>query len=109
MRDNDWAGAAQLFSSGFELNWPQSGERFDAEGFVAVNSQYPTEGLWRFDVSFILVDGSEAVSRAEVSDGAVQATVISHFVIEQDRIAAMTEFWPEPYEPPAWRRDLSKV
>lgn len=109
MQDNDWAGAAQLFSPGFELIWPQSGERFDAEGFVAVNSQYPAEGRWRFDVTSVLVDGSEAVSRVEVTDGNVRATVISYFAIEQGRIAAMTEFWPEPYDPPVWRKGLSKV
>ena len=105
MNDNDWAAAADLFSTGFVLTWPQSGETIRTrESFVAINKHYPAKGRWRFTIGKFLATGSSAVTEVGVTDGEIEATAITFFESDGVGLSRMTEYWPEPSPAPEWRR-----
>lgn len=104
MQANDWAAAAVLFADDYVLHWPQSGERIrGAANFVAINSAYPAAGRWRFTVERLVVEGEQAVTDIVVSDGAVTARAITFTTVRDGRIASQAEYWPGPFDAPAWR------
>lgn len=107
MATNDFAHVAELLAGeDFVLEWPQSNERFrGAARFVQVNAEYPAHGPWRFTLHRLVAGASpeQAVTDVGVTDGVQQARVVSFFEGAGGRIRRMVEFWPEPFEPPAWR------
>lgn len=104
MQANDWAAAAALFADDYVLTWPQSGERIVGRAnFVAINSAYPAAGVWRFTVERFVAEGELAVTDVAVTDGAVQARVVTFTTVRAGQIVAQVEYWPDPFEAPAWR------
>lgn len=104
MQANDWAAAAALFADDYLLHWPQSGERIrGAANFVAINANYPAAGRWHFTIERLLVEGEQTVTDVVVSDGAVTARAITFTTVRNGRIAEQVEYWPDPFEAPAWR------
>lgn len=107
MQSNNFGWASQLLSDDFVLDWPQSGERIRGRAaFAAVNEEYPSHGRWEFCVHRVVGNDDEAVSDVSVTDGVQRARAISFFAVRDGRIAAMSEFWPEPYDPPPGRSHL---
>lgn len=105
MGTNQWALAAELFADAVEIVWPQSGEVIgSAEDFVAINENYPAHGKWTFKLLRVIGDGGHAITETEVSDGGTVALAVSIFECADDRIVRITEYWPEPFEAPEWRR-----
>lgn len=104
MQANSWAATAALFADDYVLVWPQSGECIrGAANFVAINSAYPAAGPWRFTVERLVVEGEQAVTDVVVSDGAVIARAITFTTVRNGRIVAQVEYWPDPFDAPAWR------
>jgi hypothetical protein len=105
MGTNEWSLAAALLADGMEIVWPQSGEVIGStEDFVALNTNYPANGKWTFKVRRVLGNGGHAVTETEISDGKITALAVSIFECADDRIVRITEYWPEPFEAPEWRR-----
>jgi hypothetical protein len=68
MNTNDWQAASGLLHDDYLLVYPQSGERFRGrEHFIALNSQYPAAGAWRFTVQRLIADETEAVTDVGVT------------------------------------------
>lgn len=109
MQANDWKAAAAVMSPDCVIDWPCSGERIVGPGnYAAIQERYPSAtGAWRFDVHRIVVEGDTAVSEATVTDGEQSARVVAFATVVNDRIAAMTEYWPAYYEPPHDRDGLT--
>jgi ketosteroid isomerase-like protein len=104
MQTNDFRRAGELLHEDYVLEWPQSGERIRGRAnFVAVNENYPAHGRWEFTVHHILAEGNEVVSDVGVTDGLVNARVITFSTVRDGRILRQTEFWPDPFEAAAWR------
>ncbi len=104
MQTNDFRRAGEWLHEDYILEWPQSGERIRGRAnFVAVNENYPAHGLWEFRVHRILAEGDEVVSDVGVTDGAVNARVITFSTVREGKILHQTEFWPDPFEAAAWR------
>ena len=104
MQTNDFKRAGELLHDNYILEWPQSGERIRGRAnFVAVNENYPAHGRWEFTVNHILAEGDNVVSDVSVTDGVVQARVITFSTVRDGRSLRQTEFWPDPFEPAAWR------
>jgi ketosteroid isomerase-like protein len=104
MQANDWTAAAALFADDYVLHWPQSGERIrGGANFVAVNANYPAAGRWQFTVERVVVEGEQAVTLVVVSDGAVTARAITFTTVRDGRITSQVEYWPDPFDAPAWR------
>jgi ketosteroid isomerase-like protein len=109
MAGNDFYAVGAVLAPGFVLEWPQSNERVrGAENFAALNTEYPANGAWRFTVNRVFGTATEAVSDVSITDGVKNARAISFFTVVEGKIAHMTEFWPEPYDPPPNRRHLTE-
>jgi ketosteroid isomerase-like protein len=104
MQTNDWDAAAALFDEGYVLDWPQSGERIVGRAnFVAVNAHYPAAGRWQFTLERLVVEGELAVSDVVVTDGAATGRAITFSTVRDGRIVRQVEYWPDPFDAPAWR------
>jgi ketosteroid isomerase-like protein len=107
MAGNDFALVRSVLAADFVLEWPQSGERIrGAENFARVNSEYPTNGQWQFQINRLLAQGERVVTQVSLTDGVQSAEPISFFTIAQGRISRLVEYWPEPFEPRENRRHL---
>lgn len=110
MGTNEWALAAELFAENITIAWPQSREVIgSAEDFIAINAAYPAHGKWQFRVKRVIGAGGHAITETDVSDGTTGAMAVSIFECADDKIVRITEYWPEPYAPPKWRRQWVSV
>lgn len=106
MQTNDFKSAGEFLHDDYVLEWPQSGERIRGRAnFVAVNENYPTHGRWEFTIHQIIAEGDEVVSDVGVTDGVVTGRAITFSIIQNGKIIHQNEFWPDPFEPPAWRAE----
>ena len=106
MQTNDFKDAGEFLHEGYILEWPQSGERIRGRAnFVAVNEHYPAHGRWEFTIHRITAEGDEVVSDVSVTDGAITARAITFSTVRAGKILHQTEFWPDPFEPAAWRAE----
>jgi ketosteroid isomerase-like protein len=110
MATNDFYSAALLLHDKYVLEWPQSGERIRGrDNFAAINSEYPAEGKWRFQLNLIIAEGDTVVTDVSVTDGSRQDRVITFSTIRDGKIWKQVEFWPECFEAPAWRRQWIEI
>jgi ketosteroid isomerase-like protein len=103
----DWAGFAGLVAEQVVYEVPQTRERirgraayirFNAEGFP---------GDWHLEVERIVGQGRHAASWIQMTDAGERYPGLCFFDLDDDgRIARITDFWPQPYEPPASRAHL---
>jgi len=104
MQTNNFKAAGEFLHDNFILEWPQSGERIRGRGnFLAINENYPAHGRWEFTIHHILAEEEEVVSDLSVTDGVITGRVITFSTIRDGKILHQTEFWPDPFEPAAWR------
>jgi hypothetical protein len=104
MATNDFSAAAELLHDEYTLEWPQSRERIRGrEHFALINTRYPAQGLWRFHVNAIVAKDDVVVTDVSVTDGNRQDRAITFSTVREGRIWKQVEFWPEPFEAPAWR------
>ena len=104
METNDFRAASQLLHDDYTLVWPQSGERIlGRENFAAINTNYPAEGKWHFEINHILADGDIVVTDVSVTEGKITGHAITFSTIRDGKIWKQVEFWPDPFEAPAWR------
>jgi hypothetical protein len=103
----DWEAFGALVAGEVVYELPQSRERVRGrEAYVRFNSEgFP--GEWTLVVERIVSGERAAVSLIRFTDESGAQPGISFFELDQDgMIASITDFWPEPYEPPAERAHL---
>jgi len=106
MQTNDFNSAGEFLHEDYVLEWPQSGERIHGRAnFVALNEHYPAHGRWEFTIHRILAEGNQVVSDVGVTDGTLSARAITFSTVRDGKITHQVEFWPDPFEPPAWRTE----
>ena len=104
METNDFYAAAQLLHDDYILEWPQSGERIvGRDNFAAINTKYPAEGKWHFTINHILAEGDMVVTDVTVANDKTTDRVLTFSSIRDEKVWKQVEFWPEPFEAPAWR------
>ncbi len=105
MQTNDFKTAGKFLHDDYLLEWTQSGERIRGRAnFIAINESYPAHGRWEFTIHRLLAEGDEVVSDVSVTDGVIQGRVITFSTIRDGKIWRQTEFWPDPFEAAAWRK-----
>ena len=110
MQTNDFKAAAELLHDDYVLEWPQSGERIRGRAnFAAFNENYPAHGRWMFTIHRLVAEGNEVVSNVAVTDGVVSARAITFSTIRDEKIVHQVEFWPDPFDPPAWRVEWVEI
>ena len=85
---------------------PQTRERIRGrERYVQFNREYP--GDWHLRPRVVLGDGAHAAVWFEwrVGDDP-PADAVAFFEVADGHIVHVTDFWPEPYDPPPGREHL---
>ena len=103
----DWEAFGALLADDVVYELPQSRERvLGREAYVHFNSEgFP--GDWHVLVERIVSGERAAVSLIRFTDAGNSQPGICFFELDGDGlIASITDFWPEPYEPPAERAHL---
>ncbi|WP_319053625.1 nuclear transport factor 2 family protein [Streptomyces europaeiscabiei] len=119
--ERDWAAFAGTLAEDVLYELPQTRERIRGrERYVQFNREYP--GDWHARIERVVAEPGhvgeteqpdrpgqpgQVVSWTYVTVGLEEMYAISFFTGDSDgRIATVTDFWPEPYEPPAGREHL---
>jgi len=101
----DWAGLAELLDPDVVYEIPQSRERIsNRDRYVTFNAEYP--GDWHLEPQVVLGDDRNGSALFNWSVGDESSLAIAFFEFVDGRITKITDFWPEPYEPPPGREHL---
>ncbi|MEI5526455.1 nuclear transport factor 2 family protein [Streptomyces brasiliscabiei] len=102
----DWAAFAETLAADVVYDLPQTRELIRGrERYLEFNRDYPAD--WHARIERIVAEPGQVVTWIHVTVGLEEMYAISFFTGDGDgRIAAITDFWPEPYEPPAGREHL---
>ncbi|MDP3785604.1 MAG: nuclear transport factor 2 family protein [Undibacterium sp.] len=109
MASNDFFSVKKILADDLIVEWPQSKERIrGSDKFARMNSEYPTTGIWTFQINRLVASGDSVVTQVSVSDGTQSAEPVSFFTIENGKITGITEYWPDPFEAQENRRHLTE-
>jgi ketosteroid isomerase-like protein len=107
MEARDWATLGSVLHADVVYELPQSRERIRGrDRYVRFNREFP--GDWHLVPRVMLADDSDGSVLFDwrVGDEAAQGIVFFEFT--GGLITKVTDFWPEPYEPPAGREHLTE-
>ncbi|MEV0380026.1 nuclear transport factor 2 family protein [Nonomuraea sp. NPDC050643] len=102
----DWAGFGALLAEDVVYEMPQTRERIRGKpAFLQFNTEYP--GDWHLAVRRVVADGRHAAAWLDTRVGAErQEACVWLEMSDEGLISRITDYWPEPYEPPAGREHL---
>lgn len=109
LESRDWAGFADVLHPDVVYEIPQSRERIRGrDRYVQFNRDYP--GDWHLRPTRTLVDGAAGVTRFEwqLGDSPVEEAFV-FFEVHDGLLATVTDYWPEPYDPPSGRAHLTEM
>jgi ketosteroid isomerase-like protein len=100
----DWEGFGALLTDDVVYEMPQTRERIPGkQGLLRFNQAYP--GDWHLRIRRIVADGRYAAAWLDTNVGDDYQDACIWFELTDDgRIAKVTDYWPDPFEPP-WRRE----
>ena len=100
LEQRDWEALAELLDPDVVYEIPQSRERIRGrERYVRFNQEFP--GDWHIAPRVVLGDEQNgSVLFDWIVDGNDPEPAIVYFEIKGGRITSVTDFWPEPYDPP---------
>jgi len=100
----DWAAFGALLADDVLYEVPQTRERVrGTANVVEFNRTYP--GDWRAEPRRIVGEGEHGASWVDFHVDGTLATGVTFFELRDGRIARITDWWPEAYEPPARMTD----
>ena len=104
----EWVAFADLLAEDVVYTLPQTRERISGRArYVEFNREYP--GDWQVRIERVMTEPGQAVTWTLVTVGLEKMHAITFFTADEEgRIATVTDFWPEPYEPPAGREHLAE-
>lgn len=103
----DWQAFAELLDADVVYEIPQTRERIcGRDRYVTFNAEFP--GDWHIEPVLLLEDGRDASMLFPWTLDGESALAIAYFVVEAGRITKITDFWPDPYEPPPGREHLTE-
>lgn len=106
--ERDWAAFAALLADDVVYELPQTRERIRGrDAYVRFNVEYP--GDWHLTIERVVGTGRYAASWTRFQVAGTEQPGLCFFDLDGDgRIAKITDFWPEPYEPPPGREHLTE-
>jgi SnoaL-like domain len=94
-----WSEFALLLHPDLRYEVPQTREYIDSgPGYLEMFNTWP--GEWRATVKHLVCEESKAISVIDFLVGGETMTGISIFELSGQLISGVTDYWPEPYEPP---------
>jgi len=105
LEGRDWEGFAELLDPDVVYELPQTRERIRGrDKYMTFNREYP--GDWHLDPQVVIGDEEHGVVLFRwTHDGSV-GDGMAFFDVADGRITKVTDFWPEPYDPPPGREHL---
>jgi len=101
----DWAAWAALLHPEVVYELPQSRERIRGrDRYLEFNREYP--GDWHLRPKVMIADDHYGVAWFEWRAGGSSDDGMAFFEFAGGLITRVTDFWPEPYEPPPGREHL---
>ncbi len=106
LEQRDWPRLTGLLAQDVVYEMPQTRERIRGRAdFLRFNTEYP--GDWHLRPRRVMADGPHVALWLDVRVGDErQDACVWLEVTEAGTIGAITDYWPEPYEPPAGREHL---
>ncbi len=93
----------------FVEEWPQSGERLNKDASARMAETYPAMSGTQptFKYRRMLGGGDVFVIEATIDYGdGIPVSYVGIGEIRDGKVAKMTEYFANPFEPPAWRADF---
>jgi hypothetical protein len=101
----DWAGFAELLAPDVVYELPQTRERIRGrDRYVSFNAEYP--GDWHIDPQVVLGDDAYGALMFRWTLDGESSLAVAFFEHDGSTITRITDFWPEPYDPPPGRQHL---
>ncbi|MBA3309044.1 MAG: nuclear transport factor 2 family protein [Nocardioidaceae bacterium] len=102
----DWQAWSELLDPEVVYELPQSRERIRGrETYLRFNQEYP--GDWHLRPRLVIADAGDGVAWFDWEvDGEAAGEGIAFFGVVGGAIVRVTDYWPEPYDPPAGREHL---
>jgi ketosteroid isomerase-like protein len=102
----DWSRLTGLLAEDVVYEMPQTRERIRGRpAFVQFNMEYP--GDWQLGIRRQVAEGRLAALWLDVRVGAERLDACVWLEMsDQGSISRITDYWPEPYEPPPGREHL---
>lgn len=106
MHTQQWEKLADFFEPKAVIEWPNTNEMFNVDGFVKANADYP--GKWNTVPQRIEAceRGFFSVTKISQEEDGVSFYAISFFEFKDDKITHLTEYWSENGTAPEWRKAL---
>ncbi|MBA3293438.1 MAG: nuclear transport factor 2 family protein [Geodermatophilaceae bacterium] len=108
LESRDWARFAEVLHPDVVYEIPQSRERIHGrDRYVQFNREFP--GDWHLAPTSVLVEGAAGVGRFDwrLGQGRTEEA-FAFFGVRERLLATVTDFWPEPYDPPTGREHLTQ-
>ncbi len=103
----DWPAFAALLDADVVYEVPQTRERIRGrDRYVTFNAEFP--GDWHIEPVLLLGDDHDGSMLFRWTLDGESALAIAYFEVEAGRITKITDFWPDPYEPPPGREHLTE-
>ena len=93
-----------FFTPDAQILWPNTEERFDLNGYLRANCDYP--GQWNGKVETVALDGSYSIAKVWPPEGGA-ARAVTFYKWRNGKIEQMVEYWGDIGPAPEWRRGLS--
>ncbi|MEJ7689252.1 MAG: nuclear transport factor 2 family protein [Nocardioidaceae bacterium] len=102
----DWDGWSALLHPEVVYELPQSRERIRGrDRYLRFNRDYP--GDWHLTANAVVADATDGAVWFQWTVGVDRADGVVFFSFDGDGlITRVTDFWPEPYDPPTGREHL---
>jgi hypothetical protein len=101
----DWVGFAGLLAPDVVYELPQTRERIRGrDRYVTFNAEYP--GDWHIEPQVVLGDDAQGALLFRWTLDGESSLAVAFFEHDGALITKVTDFWPEPYEPPPGREHL---
>lgn len=105
MERRDWAAFGDLLHPDVVYEIPQTRERIRGrDRYVTFNAEYP--GDWHVEPQVVLGDGRDGALLFRWTLDGESALAVAFFEVDGGLITKVTDFWPEPYDPPPGREHL---
>jgi ketosteroid isomerase-like protein len=105
MVGREWDAFGELLSSDVVYELPQTRERITGRAkYLQFNREYP--GDWTASVTRLIVDGTSAAASMNFTVGDEEMVGLVYLELADGLVTRITDFWPEPYDPPAGREHL---
>jgi hypothetical protein len=104
----DWDAFGALLADAVVYEMPQTRERVRGkQPYLRFNREYP--GDWHLEIRRIVADGRHAAAWIDSRIGDEHQDACIWFDLDDDGlIARVTDYWPDPYEPPPGREHLTE-